>query len=364
MMGDRKKTRYLGALVAICALGAFAGTAVADDSATLATGADAQEAVVEPASNDTESVTAAEEGVEASADAPAALEADSESTESSPEGGTTTSGDANEESTNETTTSTPTETNGDSEPGPATTTNDVTTTNESGGEGDCSPEGLVFGNSLAVGSSSATATFSVRSGCAGVLVTLVSYAMPKAQYSFPQQFFASSDGMFAGGGTYSLTVPLPSCFFQIDLIRGPAPGAITGSGQPSQGLLRAALSSPNKVCDTTTTTTTTTTTPTTSTETTTTTPTTSTETTTTTPTTTTETTTPTTTESSTPSTGVAGTGATKGNSSLLGGVAAAANLPFTGLSLALVAVIGLDMLLIGICIRLAARQRRGIGRHS
>ena len=46
MMGDRKRTRYLGALVAVCALGAFAGTAVADDSATLATDADAQQAVV------------------------------------------------------------------------------------------------------------------------------------------------------------------------------------------------------------------------------------------------------------------------------------------------------------------------------
>jgi hypothetical protein len=29
-----------------------------------------------------------------------------------------------------------------------------------------------------------------------------------------------------------------------------------------------------------------------------------------------------------------------------------------------VAVIGLDMILIGICLRLAARQRRGIGRPS
>jgi len=75
-------------------------------------------------------------------------------------------------------------------------------------------------------------------------------------------------------------------------------------------------------------------------------------------------TTPTTTETTTPSTGVAGTGTTKGNSSLLGGVAAAANLPFTGVSLALVAVIGLGLLLIGVFIRLAARHRRGIGRHS
>jgi flagellar biogenesis protein FliO len=49
---------------------------------------------------------------------------------------------------------------------------------------------------------------------------------------------------------------------------------------------------------------------------------------------------------------------------LLGEVAAAATLPFTGLSLALIAVIGLIMILIGFCIRLAARQRRGIGRQS
>ena len=186
--------------------------------------------------NDAESVPAANDAVDVAADALAAFGVGTESTEGSPEGETTTSSDSNEESTNETTTSVPTETNGDSEPTPVTTTN-VTTTNESGGAGDCSPEGLVFGVSLAVGASSATATFSVRSGCAGVLVTLVSYSMPAAQYSFPQQFFASSDGMFAGGGTYTLTVALPDCFFQIDLIRGPAPGAITGSGQPSQGLL-------------------------------------------------------------------------------------------------------------------------------
>src|SRR5713226_6964448 len=173
MMGDGKRTRYLGALVVVCALGAFAGTAVADSS-TPATGTETQETVAGPASNNTESVPAANEGADSGV-APA--------TTGSTEGG--------------------------GSPGETTTSEAVTTTNESGGTGGCDPEGLVIGAKLAVGSTSATATFSVRNGCEGVLVSLASYTMPRAQWSFPQPQFAASSGIFGAGGPYTLTVALP-----------------------------------------------------------------------------------------------------------------------------------------------------------
>jgi hypothetical protein len=327
MMGDNKGMRYLGTLVAMCALGAFAGTAVADDSGTATTGTDTQEAVVASVSGDPASGPA-DDGT--SGDAAETTAADTESTAEPPPAETTTSSDS---TTHETTTSDNTETN----------------------SGGCTSES-VTNTSLSVGSASATGTFSVAAGCPGIRVTLASFTKP-GNTMFPQDLFASSTGIFAAGGPYTLSVALPSCFFQVDLIRGTVPNQLTDFHPPGGVAVRWAFGG-TTACGTTpppvtTTSPTTTSGPTTPGTTSTTTPT---ETTT-----TTTTTTPTTTAASptTTTAGVAGTeaGGSKGNSNVLGVAAAAAHLPFTGLSLALIAAIGALLLLLGVGMKVAGRRR-------
>jgi hypothetical protein len=181
--------------------------------------------------------------------------------------------------------------------------------------------------------------------------------MPQAVVSFPQTLFASSTGVFSAGGPYTLTVAVPACFFQVDLFHGGgAPDSLGAINAGPGGVAGYAWSSPNKVCETTppgetvptpggsTTPVNTVTTETTTTTTTTTTPTT----TTTTPTTTTGGTAPTTQEVAGESTG--------GNNDVLGTVAAAAHLPFTGVSLLLVTVAGILLALLGFALRGIARR--------
>lgn len=347
MMGDGKRTRYLGALVAICALGTFAGSAVANDSGTPASDTGSV-----PAASDTGSVPAA----------------NSTGSAGSPAGDTTTSTDSNGSadaagSTPETTTSAPTETS--SGTGSGTTTQSTGTNAGNLAEG-CTSES-VTNTSLAVGSSSATGTFSIAEGCPGIQVTLASFTKP-ATTLFPQDMFASSTGVFAQGGPYTLTVALPACFFQVDLIRGTVPNQLTGYNPPGGMAVRwawggttACGTTPpppvtpgcgtagkdgqpgNDDCATTPRTTTSETTSTT------------------TPTTTTTTTTPTTSTAAgtTTSGGAAGgnAGAGAGNTNVLGAVAAVANLPFTGFSLVLAAIIGTFLLLLGVGLKIAARRR-------
>jgi len=164
---------------------------VADDSGTASTGTDTQEAVVASVSGDPASGPA---GDGTSSGGAGTTAADTESTAEPPAAETTTSGGS---TTHETTTSSQSETNSEG----------------------CTSES-VTNTSLSVGSASATGTFSVAAGCPGIRVTLASFTKP-GNTMFPQDLFASSTGIFAAGGPYTLSVALPSCFFQVDLVRGP-----------------------------------------------------------------------------------------------------------------------------------------------
>jgi hypothetical protein len=70
-----------------------------------------------------------------------------------------------------------------------------------------------------------TVTFTVPAG-ASEQVTLVSYTAPGASFdattAYQQQVFDEATGIFAPGKTYTLTVQIPNCYYQIDFVCGTA----------------------------------------------------------------------------------------------------------------------------------------------
>ena len=89
---------------------------------------------------------------------------------------------------------------------------------------ECAPGAAAISNaSLTFAGGDATATFSISQTCAATTVTLASYEAQSASYSLPQTLFASSvPQVFHPGGPYTLTVHVPDCFFQVDLVTGDA----------------------------------------------------------------------------------------------------------------------------------------------
>jgi uncharacterized protein DUF11 len=85
----------------------------------------------------------------------------------------------------------------------------------------------IVGGSILVAGGKATATFSISAACPATTVTLASYEAPAATFSLPQTLFDDASATFASGGPYTLTVDLPDCFFQVDLVTGTAIPVLT-----------------------------------------------------------------------------------------------------------------------------------------
>jgi len=87
----------------------------------------------------------------------------------------------------------------------------------------------VVGAGLHIVDGKAVATFSIAAGCTGVQVSLATYRAPAATFSLPQTLYASATGKFDAGGPYTLTAPIPPCFWQVDLVIGPVLPVIDSS---------------------------------------------------------------------------------------------------------------------------------------
>lgn len=109
-------------------------------------------------------------------------------------------------------------------------------------------------NTYKITGSKATATFDVTGNCTSQAVTLTSWEAPNGTDGKPyssQTLFAHSTGTFAPG-THTLTVALPNCYYQLDLILGSAPTDATGSPDYAmQGILRRSLHGGTQSCATT-----------------------------------------------------------------------------------------------------------------
>ena len=121
--------------------------------------------------------------------------------------------------------------------------------------------------SLSVSGNAAQATFTVRSDCDAVEVSLVSYTMPGPAFdenTADQQALSASTTVTVGAGSHTLSLAVPNCFYQVDFVVGQPLQTLgpAGSGNfySSQGRYIASATGGSTPCSTTTTTTTTATT--------------------------------------------------------------------------------------------------------
>jgi uncharacterized repeat protein (TIGR01451 family) len=103
---------------------------------------------------------------------------------------------------------------------------------------------------LSIANGVATGTFRIAPGCINIEVSLASYATASATFSLPQTLYKSATGNFSAGGPYSLSVEVPSCFYQVDLVRGPVITDLTPNNLYGSRLL--AVSNGGTACTTTT----------------------------------------------------------------------------------------------------------------
>ena len=85
------------------------------------------------------------------------------------------------------------------------------------------PDGnnVVLSHSTQVIPNQVTATFTIAPGCKNIQISLASYQALTPTFSLPQLLFSSQTGFFDEGGPYTLTVKVPQCYFQWDLVVGP-----------------------------------------------------------------------------------------------------------------------------------------------
>jgi hypothetical protein len=102
------------------------------------------------------------------------------------------------------------------------------------------------------GDNTVTAVFEVKGNEDCKLeVTLASWQAPDADKGRPydqQKLFKFVTGTF-GVGTHKLTVALPDCFYQVDLVRGSKPTGIDGGPVYEQGRMMGSLHGGTKVCE-------------------------------------------------------------------------------------------------------------------
>ena len=85
----------------------------------------------------------------------------------------------------------------------------------------------------------ATATFKIAQFCSNIEVNLASYDAPAPVFALPQTliYFApkplngSTRYSYNSGATYSLTITVSPCFFQVDFVRGPVIVELTTTNQ-------------------------------------------------------------------------------------------------------------------------------------
>ncbi len=116
--------------------------------------------------------------------------------------------------------------------------------------------GLKWGSFFTVKNNTATANFTVKGDNCTMPVTLVVYKSPSAngQPLLEQKVYKYSTKTF-GPGVHSLSVKVPDCFYQADLVEGSSPLAPDGTpnfdyqnGQIIDGGLRDFIYGGNKKC--------------------------------------------------------------------------------------------------------------------
>jgi LPXTG-motif cell wall-anchored protein len=103
------------------------------------------------------------------------------------------------------------------------------------------------------GNGTVSATFEVKGDAnCQVPVSMAAWTAPDATHGRPydqQKLFSHATGTF-GAGKHTLTVKLPNCFYQIDLVRGTSPTGPNGSAVYDDKLMMGSLHGGTKACET------------------------------------------------------------------------------------------------------------------
>jgi hypothetical protein len=99
----------------------------------------------------------------------------------------------------------------------------------------------------------ATAHFTLPKNCTGQVVSLVSYKAPNGTDHKPfaeQTMFKATTRTFNISGARTMSVEVPDCFFQIDLVRGqPIQSFASGRTYSSEGRMLTASGGGSKSCN-------------------------------------------------------------------------------------------------------------------
>lgn len=129
----------------------------------------------------------------------------------------------------------------------ATTTNDGQNTTSA----NCLRESTANA-SITVAGDRATAHFTLPSGCKGQVVSLVSYKAPNGTDGKPyssQELFRSTTRTFNNEGRREMSVQLPDCYYQVDLVTGqPLQSFANGVTYHGQHRFLVARHGGNKFC--------------------------------------------------------------------------------------------------------------------
>lgn len=115
--------------------------------------------------------------------------------------------------------------------------------------------GVTVTNPLTIANGSATVGVTVAQGCTGVQLSLVSYQAPSGTYSeqtADQQVLYRSTTQTLSAGSYTLSVDVPSCYYQLDLVYGSPIQQLGPAGTDNfygkQGRLISTMTGGSSVC--------------------------------------------------------------------------------------------------------------------
>ena len=100
----------------------------------------------------------------------------------------------------------------------ATSSGDPASTSTEPGHDTTSGLGCIKASPIVLTSTTASATFTIADGCADMPVSLGVYLTLGAGFSMPQTLSHTTGGVFGPGSSHTLTVTLPGCYAQIDLM--------------------------------------------------------------------------------------------------------------------------------------------------
>jgi len=109
-------------------------------------------------------------------------------------------------------------TGSDSSAAAATSSGDPASTSSEPGHDTTTGLRCIQASPIVLTSTTASATFTIAAGCADMPVTLGVYLTHGAGFSMPQTLSHMTGGVFGAGSSHTLTVSLPGCFVQVDLM--------------------------------------------------------------------------------------------------------------------------------------------------